>query len=83
MPITKLLPRPVGRPRKFPRKDIDTGKVKVCVGKTYPRKKPCRICGEVKTLKHFYYLRTAKSFHSYCKCCQSNYMADRYASIKS
>jgi hypothetical protein len=72
----------MSRPRLYARKDIDTGKVKkVCVGKTYPRKKPFRICGVVKHLSSFYYLRTTKAFHSYCKSCQSNYMADRYALI--
>jgi hypothetical protein len=74
---------PVGRPRQYPRKDINTGKVKkkVCVGKSYPRKKPCRICGVTKHISSFYYLKKIKCFHSYCKSCQSNYMADRYSFI--
>ena len=76
---------PVGRPRQYPHKDINTGKVKkkICVGKSYPRKKPCRICGEAKHISSFYYLKKIKCFHSYCKTCQSNYMADRWLHISN
>jgi len=40
-------------------------------------KKACGICGKAKPLGQFHWLKTTKSYHSYCKPCLAVYMRRR------
>jgi len=40
-------------------------------------KKACGICGKAKPLGQFHWLKTTKSYHSYCKTCLAVYMRHR------
>jgi len=40
-------------------------------------KKACGICGKAKPLGQFHWLKTTKSYHSYCKPCLAIYMRRR------
>lgn len=40
-------------------------------------KKACGICGKAKPLGQFHWLKTTKSYHTYCKPCLAVYMRRR------